>query len=194
MVAPAIQIKNYWLSSYLLLAVYRENNVLRQLGSFLRLFGQIRVVHTVHDGRLGLTLEFSLNLVDIFQMTAKIATLRKVLVTNMALEGSEASVLTEVVSEIAAFLEDALAILEAALEEELDALGLWVPHLHRFVPRLGDSLESLRIDVICLSDFVLLIIESIMVHVLLSGLLGTHTDRFNFLEVLQGHQLLHGFV
>jgi len=53
----------------------------------------------------------------ILQVASQVATLRKGLEAGGALEGSLACVLSEVVSEVTAFLEGTFATIEAALKE-----------------------------------------------------------------------------
>ena len=89
--------------------------------------------------------------VDILQMAAQVATLREVLRAMGTLEWPLAGMFAEVVAQVAALLEDAVAVCKAALEEELDALRLRVPHLNRSVPGLGNSGERFRVHVIRLA-------------------------------------------
>jgi hypothetical protein len=90
---------------------------------------------------------------DIFQMTPKVTALCEILHTDGALEWPFACVFAEVISQITAFLEDALAVPEAALEKELNALCSWVSNLHRFMPCCWNSFKCFRINIIGFSCF-----------------------------------------
>ena len=60
-----------------------------------------------------------------------------------ALEGSLASVLPEVVTEVAALLENAAAPFELAFEVQFESLSLLVLHLDGFVPVVWNARKSL---------------------------------------------------
>lgn len=89
------------------------------------------------------TLSVTGNLVDVFQVTPKIAALSKGLLAQRTGEGSLTSMLSEVVAKIAALLEDALAPCMPAFEVKFDALRDKVFDLDCLVPLLWDSLEGL---------------------------------------------------
>lgn len=80
---------------------------------------------------------------DVFQVTPKIAALSEGLLAQSTGEGSLPSMLSEVVTEVAALLEDTLAPGMPAFEVEFDALRDKVFNLDCLVPLLWDSLEGL---------------------------------------------------
>lgn len=122
----------------------------------------------LQDGLLGLlddlggllakrTLLLPWHAMDILQMPAQVATLCKSLLALGAREGSQASVLAKVVTEVATLLEGALAARVLALEEQLHALGVRVLHLDRLVPFFRDPFEVLGCEVLLRLDPVLVV-------------------------------------
>lgn len=93
----------------------------------------------------------TLGVVHVFQVPAQIATLREILLTDLTFKRSLASVLSEVVPQIAALLKDAFAVFEAALEVELYTLGLGIPNFDSLMPRFGNAFKSVGVDVVCLT-------------------------------------------
>lgn len=86
---------------------------------------------------------FPRNAVHVLQVSAQVATLGERLLAVLALEGSEAGMLPEVIAQIAAFLEHAATAWVFALKVELDSLGIGIFDTYRLVPLLRDPLESL---------------------------------------------------
>ena len=84
-------------------------------------------------------------MVYIFHMSPEISTLGEGLPTTLALEGSLARVLAEVVPEVAAFLEDRVAPLVHTAEVQLDPLCLLVANLDRLVQVRRDGVEGSRL-------------------------------------------------
>lgn len=82
---------------------------------------------------------------NVLQVSAQIARLSEGFLAEGALERSQSGMLSEVVSEVAAFLEDATALRVPAFEVELDSLGFWVFHPDRLVPLLRDAFERLML-------------------------------------------------
>ena len=74
-------------------------------------------------------------------MAAKISTLCEVLFAYFTLVRSLHGMLAEVVAQVAALLEDGLAILVLADEVEVGALGLTVPDLDRLMPLVRDAFK-----------------------------------------------------
>lgn len=74
-------------------------------------------------------------------MTSKIATLRECFLTLWTSEGSLPSVLSEMVPQIAALLEDWPAASVTTLEIQLDAHGIIVAHLDCLMPIVWDALK-----------------------------------------------------
>lgn len=87
----------------------------------------------------------------VLQVPTQIAALREILLANLTFERSRARVLSEVVPQITALLKNAFAIFEAALEVELDALGLGIPHFDGLVPLFGNALKGVGVDVVRLA-------------------------------------------
>ena len=56
-------------------------------------------------------------------MASKVAALREILLAELACEGSLARVLAEVITEVAALLEEAPALVDAAFEVQFYSLG-----------------------------------------------------------------------
>jgi hypothetical protein len=101
--------------------------------------------------RRRLLLNSHCRVVDVLKVPSQVATLSEVLPAEATLEGSLASVLSEVVPEVARFLKDTPAVRILAFEEQLGPLGLWVPNFNGTMPLtwdsfkcLGDSLNFLR--------------------------------------------------
>ena len=82
--------------------------------------------------------------VHILHMTPQIATLGEGLFALWTLERSLARVLPEMVSEVAAFLENAVASFEFTFEVQFESLSLTVLDLDGFVPVVWDPWEGLR--------------------------------------------------
>jgi len=80
---------------------------------------------------------------NVLQVSAQVSTLCKGLLAIGALEGSLSCVLSEMVPQVAAFLEDASTVWVFAFEIELYSLGLGVLYADSLVPLLGNSFESL---------------------------------------------------
>lgn len=74
-------------------------------------------------------------------MAAKISTLCEVLFAHITLVRSLHGMLAEVVAQVAALLEDGLAILVLADEVEVGALGLTVPDLDGLMPLVRDAFK-----------------------------------------------------
>ena len=81
--------------------------------------------------------------VDVLHVPPQIAALGEGLLAPWALEGSLASVLPEVVTEVAALLENAAAPFELAFEVQFESLSLLVLHLDCLVPVVWNARESL---------------------------------------------------
>ena len=60
--------------------------------------------------------------------------------------------LSEMVSQVAAFLEDTVAAFVLTLEEQFYALRLFVLNLDSFMPLIGDSDETLGIPFFLVSE------------------------------------------
>jgi hypothetical protein len=76
-------------------------------------------------------------------MPPQISALRERFLAEKALKGPHAGMFAEVVPQVAGFLEDAPAVGIFALEVELDALRLRIPHPDGLVPLLRHPLKSL---------------------------------------------------
>lgn len=74
----------------------------------------------------------------VLHMATEVPALRESLATLRATEWSQAGVLSEVVSQVAALFEDAVASLELANEVHFNSLSLLVLHLDCFVPFVRD--------------------------------------------------------
>lgn len=85
---------------------------------------------------------------NVLQVSAQVATLSKGFLALGACEWSQASVLAEVVAEVAALLERTGAAGVLALEEKLDALRVGVLHLDGLVPFFRDAFEVLWDEVL----------------------------------------------
>jgi hypothetical protein len=81
-------------------------------------------------------------------MSAQVTALSEGLLALGAGEGSQAGVLAEVVSQVAALLEGAGATGIFALEKQLDALGVRILDFYRFVPLLGNAFKVFRCEVL----------------------------------------------
>jgi len=80
-------------------------------------------------------------------MTPKVTALSERLVAELTVEGSLPSVLAEVVPQIAALLEDTLAVEVLAAEIKFDALAFLIFDLNGLVPLARDTLERFaRLD------------------------------------------------
>lgn len=84
-------------------------------------------------------------MVDVLEVAAEVAALRECLVAVGAGKWSLARVLAEMVPQVTALLENAVAVRVPALEEQLDAVRLLVLDLDGLVPLRRDALESLRV-------------------------------------------------
>ena len=105
-----------------------------------------------HDLDLGVR-QFVVNffaggIVHVLHMAAEVAALSERLVALGALERPHPGVLPEVVPQIAALLEDAVAAFVLALEEQFDTLCLRITHLNRFVPRVRDPRKGLDVALV----------------------------------------------
>ena len=88
---------------------------------------------------------FARRVVHVLHMPAEVAALSECLVALGALERSHPGVLSEVVPQIAALLEDTVTAFVLTLEEQFDALCLRITHLNRFVPRVRDPGEGFHV-------------------------------------------------
>ena len=79
-------------------------------------------------------------------MTAKVSTLSKRFAAFRAREWSLACVLPEMISQIATFLEDTIATLVFALEEQLYTLRQFVLNLDRFMPVIRNTDKSFAVS------------------------------------------------
>lgn len=79
----------------------------------------------------------------VLEVSPKISTLCECFLTEGTLEGSQSSVLSEVISQVATFLENTPAMGVPTLEVKLYSLGLRVLHSDRLMPLLRYSLECL---------------------------------------------------
>ena len=82
--------------------------------------------------------------VNVLHMPSQIATLSEGLSAPRTLEGSLASVLPEMVAQVAALFENTVAPLELAFEVQFESLSLPVLHLDGLVPVVWNARESLR--------------------------------------------------
>ena len=80
---------------------------------------------------------------NIFKVAAQVATLSEVLAAETALKRSLACVLSEVISQVAGFLENSATVWILALKEQLGSLCLRVPYLDGAMPFTWDSFKSL---------------------------------------------------
>ena len=85
----------------------------------------------------------SVLVVDVLHVPPEIAALGECLLAPWALEGPLASVLPEVVTEVAALLENAAAPFELAFEVQFESLSLLVLHLDGLMPVVWNARESL---------------------------------------------------
>ena len=74
------------------------------------------------------------NSMNIFQMTSQVTTLSKSFLTKRAFEGSESSMLAEMVSQVATFLEDTATVRILTFEVELHPLGFRVLNSDSLMP------------------------------------------------------------
>lgn len=91
------------------------------------------------------TVDIAAQIVHVFEVATEITALRERLVALLANEWPLASVLSEVVPEVAGLLKHRVAAGVHALEIELDALGLRVPDLDGLVPVGRHSFECLGV-------------------------------------------------
>lgn len=89
------------------------------------------------------TLSVTGNLVDVFEVTPKIAALSESLLAQGTGEGSLTSMLSEVVAQVTALLENTFTTSMPTFEVKFDALRDKVFDLDCLVPLLWDSLERL---------------------------------------------------
>ncbi len=82
--------------------------------------------------------------VHVFQMSAQVSALRKLLLALWARERPQTSVLTEVIAQIAALFEDGAAAPVTAPEVKLDAPARSVSHLNCLVPVAWHASEKFR--------------------------------------------------
>jgi len=82
--------------------------------------------------------------VNVLKVPPQVATLSEVLTAEAALERSLASVLSEMIPEIARFLKDATTVRILAFEEQLGSLSVWVPNFNGTMPLTWDSFKCLR--------------------------------------------------
>ena len=85
-------------------------------------------------------------LVHVLEVATEVTTLSEGLLAHRTVERSLACVLSEVISQVAALLEDALACGMLAFEIELDALSDIVFDLNGLVPFLRDALKGARFN------------------------------------------------
>ena len=85
---------------------------------------------------------FSRNTMDILKMSSKVTALSESLLAKGALERSHACVLTEMVTQVAALLEDAPALRVLALEVKFDSLSFRVFNSDGLMPLLRNALEG----------------------------------------------------
>ena len=81
----------------------------------------------------------------VLQVSAEVSALSEGLLAIGARERSLASVLAEMVPQIAALFERAIAARVLALEVKFDAMGFLILHLDGLVPLSWDALEGLRL-------------------------------------------------
>ena len=86
-------------------------------------------------------------------MAAQISTLCESFRAPGAFEWSLASMLSEVIPEVAALLEDTVTALVLAFEEQLDTLGQFILHLNSFVPVVRNTGKSFRVALLFLPIF-----------------------------------------
>ena len=86
---------------------------------------------------------FARNSMDILKMSAKVATLSEGFLAKGTLKGAHTCMFAEMVTEVAAFLEDTAALRILALEVQLDSLGFGVFDSDGLMPLLGNALEGL---------------------------------------------------
>ena len=86
------------------------------------------------------------DLVDIFEVTPKIATLREGLLAHGASKGPLSCVLAEVISQIAALLEHTFTALVPAFKVKLNALAHQMLYLDCLVPISGNPRECFRFN------------------------------------------------
>ena len=86
-------------------------------------------------------------------MAAQISTLRERFVTSRALKRSLTSMLPEVIPEVAALLEDTVAALVLAFEEQFHTLGHFIFDLNGFVPIVRNTGKSLDVSLLLFPVF-----------------------------------------
>ena len=89
-------------------------------------------------GKLG---HLAVEIMQIFVVTAKISTLCKCLVADVATVGPRGRVFAEVVAQVAALGEDCRAVLVLAAEVELQAFCALVTLLNNLVPLSGNTFK-----------------------------------------------------
>jgi len=94
---------------------------------------------------------------DVLQMPAKVSALGESLLAFRAAEGSQTSMLSEVVAEIAALLEGAGTAWILTLKKELNSLSVRVLDLDGLVPFLRNSFKMLRSKVLMRLNPILMI-------------------------------------
>ena len=87
-------------------------------------------------------------MVHIFEVSTKITALGESLVAEGASEWSLAGVLSEVVSQITAFLENTVTSGILAFEEQLNALCVLVLHFNCLMPLHWNTSKGLRLEVL----------------------------------------------
>lgn len=121
---------------------------------------------------------------NVLQVPAQVATLREGFVAFGAGERSQAGVLAEVVTEVAALLEGARASRVFTLEEKLDALSVRVLHFDRLVPFFRDAFEVLGDEVLVrfypvfVVDHILVVV-TLVTGVILVGMRDTYVLRLS---------------
>lgn len=84
---------------------------------------------------------------DILEMSAQISALCKSFLAFWTGERPQASVLPEVITQVAALLECAGASWVFTLKEKLDALGVWIFNFDCLVPLVWNSFKMLHFEV-----------------------------------------------
>lgn len=77
-----------------------------------------------------------------FEVAPQVPTLRKGLHTEGTCEGAVASVLSEVVAQVAALFEDSFATLQTTPKKKPESLGFLIAHLDGLVPFIRDFSQS----------------------------------------------------
>jgi hypothetical protein len=97
--------------------------------------------------------------VNVFEMSAQIATLCESFMAFWTAEGSQACVLPEMVAQVAALLECAGTSRELALEEELDTLSMRVFNFDSLVPLGWNTFKMLHFKVLLRFDPIIVILH-----------------------------------